>query len=600
MNGRLAAALRWTLLAGLVLAACLPAPHVALWPDPVRDLSASLDLARGERVPLAGPPINFGPHLGPAWTWLQALPLLVAHSLAAVSVFVALVGAFKLVLLYLLGRQLSGPRLGLCFVAAATFPSIAAYQWHVFFHPNWVEAAIVASLAMSVSAVRAASIARLYAAAALLGLAIQMHPTALFYLPFVLFALGSIARGRARLLHGVGALATIGAWFLPLPFAGEVPHAQLAQAGAGRIGAGLAAFQPAKVLTVLHTAHVEVPLAIGETYAAWMPAWAWKAFLLLFAAVAAAGFVLALARRGEGARAPLALLALLLLAGWAIATAVRDYTSFYLCYFLLPLTAIVMGLALDRAASSAFAPLRALAWAAMGASILSFVATAATAPRVLGAFVFESRLPYLTNLQSPAPGAVRTRIAGAAARDRVAAMACEAGGATFHGDLAHAFGGSMRVDFRLHCPQRAAAMRLLGPVTGRAWTAIGVREALVLGRSGNGTFRGLALYPVKSAPHPPAGRAIEADWYHFEQLRDREPLQRVTLAFPSAPGEALMIARLKPFAASWKLLRVERDGAPAAALLETYNSAVYAGTGAHRWLVEFETDAPQWVDVHTF
>src|SRR5437868_6900459 len=138
---------RAVVIGALMLAYCLPAAYVTLWPDTVRDLTASLALARGEAIPLVGPgPINFGPYAGPAWIWLQAPPLVFFPSFVATSLYVALVASLKFPALFELGRRLSGARLGICMAAAAAFPTFAVYQWIMFFHPNWVEALVTATL----------------------------------------------------------------------------------------------------------------------------------------------------------------------------------------------------------------------------------------------------------------------------------------------------------------------------------------------------------------------------------------------------------------------------------------------------------------------
>src|SRR5258708_30070089 len=153
------------LIAALMLAYCLPAAYVTLWPDTVRDLCASLSLARGEAIPVVGPgPINFGPYAGPAWIWLQALPLVAFPSFVATSVYVAIVASLKFPALYELGRRLSGPRLGVCIAAAAAFPSFAIYQWIMFFHPNWVEVMVTCALILFFIADQRRSLAMVYAA----------------------------------------------------------------------------------------------------------------------------------------------------------------------------------------------------------------------------------------------------------------------------------------------------------------------------------------------------------------------------------------------------------------------------------------------------
>jgi hypothetical protein len=75
---------------------------------------------------------------------------------------------------------------------------------------------------------------------------------------------------------------------------------------------------------------------------------------------------------------------------------------------------------------------------------------------------------------------------------------------------------------------------------------------------------------------------------------------RVSLRFATAAGEAVGVFRLKPFASRWQNYTVAFNGRPASPAASTYNSDLYASSAAGEWVIEFETDAPQWVDVHVF
>src|SRR6185436_5490845 len=117
---------------------------------------------RGEAIALTGPPINFGPRAGPAWVWLQAIPLPLFPRFSAVAIFVAFVASLKFPLLYALGRRHSGPSLGLAIAAAAAYPTLNAFQWIVFFHPNWVEVFVAASFLLFLLADQRRSLAMVY------------------------------------------------------------------------------------------------------------------------------------------------------------------------------------------------------------------------------------------------------------------------------------------------------------------------------------------------------------------------------------------------------------------------------------------------------
>src|SRR5260221_5169726 len=233
----------------VTIAFVVPAPFATLWPDTVRDASASLALARGEAFPLAGPSINFGPSLGPAWIWVQSVPFLFGASLAAASVYVAVLASLKFGFYYGLGRTLSGERLGVCLAVAAALPSIAVFQWVVFFHPDVVESAIAAALFVGAVALKRKSVALVYLSAAVLGIAVQFHPTALFYYPLVLFALLRTVDRKSRLvLHAAGTVLMIAVWFAPTVTADIGQRAGLESVAAG-IAASLRSFRLSDVAT---------------------------------------------------------------------------------------------------------------------------------------------------------------------------------------------------------------------------------------------------------------------------------------------------------------------------------------------------------------
>jgi hypothetical protein len=416
---------------GLAAASVMPAPYATLWPDTVRDLSAALTQARWESLVLAGPPINMGPRIGPISVWMQAVALAIFPTLTAAAMWFAIVSALKFPLLFLLGRVVQGNVLGLCFAVAAAVPSIAAYYWIVFFHPNWVETGIVATLLCVAVAVKKRSVAWAQLSAATLGFAMQLHPTALFYAPAVGFALLASVRGRGRLaIHCGLATLLVLVWFVPLLFADGLGQARGAENFGTRLFTGLQAFSVGDVFTVLHTAYYDVPLAIGSTYLSTLgiPGWTWDLALAAVAVAGGAGLIMRLADPGLARFVHGGLLAALLLA-WVIACAVRTYTSFYLCFFILPLSAIVLGGALERLVTAPSPWARSAGWTALALATGCSIMAALGAWSVGQTALIESRLPFLMDLRHPVPGSVRAWIATAASRDGVAKEACRRGGA---------------------------------------------------------------------------------------------------------------------------------------------------------------------------
>jgi hypothetical protein len=211
----------------------------------------------------------------------------------------------------------------------------------------------------------------------------------------------------------------------------------------------------------------------------------------------------------------------------------------------------------------------------------------------------------LGDLKHPGPGRISATLVTALARDAVAKFVCRdpARRVTLHGDIAYALAASTALDLRLHC-DRAFDVRIIGADADRLhWTSIPASVAAGLGRSPLLLAHGLALVPSGAVHHPASGRSIESEWYYFEQLRDRAPRRKVSLAFEAAARDAVMIYRLKPLDSYWRLLRVTVDGEPPRELHATYNSTMLVSRSGSadvvsRWEIEFETDAPDWVDVH--
>jgi hypothetical protein len=518
---------------------------------------------------------------------------------------VAIVASLKFLFLYLAGRALGRPMLGLCFVLGAAWPSIAAFQWLVFFHPNWVEAAVAGSFLLAALAWKRRSLLLVHASALALGLAVQMHPTALFYFPgavVILHALG--LRGVRWAAHVLLCAAAVALWFIPLLFA---PHEAAGDWGQGlsRVIDDLRRFDPGEVLTVLHTAYVAIPMAVGAAYAAriGVPLPLWTMFLVFTAVAIVAGWILAL--RGErGGRHLVGALLVALAAGWILAAALRSYTSFYLAYFLLPLSAVTLGVGLHAGLASQQRAVRAGVYATLVLLSAAFVAAGGGA-RAIGSDAFiEARFPLLGDLKHPLDGRVRATLMTVAARDEFAAALCRAGrkDVTLHGDLAFELAASTGLDLAMHCPAAGIAPNILGiapPGLTDHWTALPEGIAQRLGKRGVAVYAGVAVFNVLHVAHPAAGRKIESDWYHFEHLRDRAPLQTITLDVPARNDAILAIHRLKPFDSRWELRRVSCGALAAAPVHTTHNAAFYGGC-ATLWQVSFATDAPQWVDIHTF
>jgi hypothetical protein len=586
----------------LAVLVVLPARDATLLPDTVRDLAASLRIVDEGSFPMSGPPINFGPRLGPAFPWLQAMPIAFARSIAGVAWFIAAIGALKIVLLAEMGRLWGGPRLGTAVALAAALPSVGAFHWLVFFHPDWVEAGIALALLCALLAARRRSLRWWYGSALALGLAVQVHPTAIFYAPTLALSLARIRPpGIAWIGHAVGAIAAIGAWFVPLLLETHFDQGEAMRYTGTLVQGALGQFHFRQVLTVLATAYFRLPWAVGETYApfAGIPVALWHVLLVAAWSGIVTGAVLVALRGTRSQRINAVVLAAWLLLGWTTATAVRAYTSFYLVYFLLPLSALLQGFLLAQALGAPWRAFRAAAATAAGCALVVIASTAFGAWRAGNQDFLATRLLGFGDLRRDTTAMLQARVLGAATRDDLARHFCAQGKeVSAHGDLALAWAASTGLDMRMHCG-RSDWARVMGATN--AWTVITREEAARLGRT-PATIAGnaLALFPVKTAVTNPEGRPIETAWYQFDELHDPRPMTHVDVRFATAPGDAVMVFKVKVLA-PWDNLRVLRNGQAAVPLQTTNAGMLYdAGADAAEWRVEVDTIAPHWLDVYVF
>ena len=591
------------MIALLMVAYCLPAAYVTVWPDTVRDLASSLLLARGEKIPLTGPgPINFGPYAGPAWIFLQAPPLLFSASFTATSVYVAFVASLKFPALFELGRRLSGPRLGLCMAVAAAIPSFAVYQWILFFHINWVEVMVTATLILFLLADWRRSLAMAYAAILMLGLAVQIHTTTLFYFPLAALVLYRIGVPVRRIpLHLVAMVILVLLWFTPVLFAPPAERGTLGGATT-RIASDVAHFHFATIPTALRTAFIDYPISIGRTFgtAAHIPQWAWNAGVgAVWLAIAAGALLRLTTRQGRGL-----FLGTVgaLVAAWTVGVAVRSFTSFYLLYFLLPLAAVAFGLSLESLLASRALALRVAGSAALALIAVSLGASAYGARAIGRSGIIDTHLLAIGDLAHPQDISVRGTLVGAAARDALAIEACAipASTVTLHGELAYALSISLGLDYRMHCPRSADRFLVFGKAQGVHLAALPESVVPLLGIAQDKPATGVRLLPFARPIYPEQGHPFAKGFSYFERLPDaeRQPMQRVLVEFDAKPHELVLVYRHKPFASAWSQYQVMQDGAPARPAFTTFDSWIYrAGdTGGH-WTVSVETDAPQWVEV---
>ncbi len=606
-------------VAALMLAYVAPFAWVNLIPDGIRDLQASLVIARGGGFQRFGPLINFTFYLGPLSLYLQALPLVLASSFTAVGLWIGLVGSLKFPFAYLAGRALHSRQLGLLVALAVALPSVAGYQWMFLFHPTLVEPFVWAALMLAARCALRPSATQLYGIALAVGIAIQFHPTAAFYAPLPWVLLLAQRRAFPRWpLHALLLLLPLAAPFLPL-LAGGLDADTFRPAALAAARAGAMPGPPVPVLRALS----DVPMLFGAMF------WDIPAFMVgdaLVPRVGAAtglaigrvlqGGVLAVAlwgafrlgRSPRRVRVAGVLAALALVAGVTIASLMRESVGFYTLYFLLPLSASVLGICLfaatmpARGDDAAPAPARAVAVAVLLALAAGLCVETIRQARAGVLDIYVSGLGDLRALSEMRARAGRYAMTS---RDRVGPWLCRelatADGVVLHGDLAFDEAASFGVDLRMHCPARIDAgplPRLLGRADAGAhwlalpaasWQAIGREPALWLGELG-------VRQPV-AVLHPASARGLDVKWHYYEVVHDRQPVTTLRYDVP-AGAPHLLVSRLKPWTTKHDVA-VTCGGAVVPAAVDTLATQVYALTNAP-CAIAVTTDVPEWVGIAQF
>ncbi len=162
-----------------------------------RDLNFGYRIASGEEWVAIGPRIGTGWHVGPAWYYVLALPMLLFKSLTATVIFVAAVAALQFLLAFQIGRRMLGMRFGVAWAALLTLPGISTLQSIWVAHPSLVGVTSLATASALWNAYQRRSLPWLYTACVAFGLALHAHPTTLplaVFFPFVFFGLISEAK----------------------------------------------------------------------------------------------------------------------------------------------------------------------------------------------------------------------------------------------------------------------------------------------------------------------------------------------------------------------------------------------------------------------
>ncbi len=564
-----------------------------------RDLNFGYRIASGEEWVAIGPRIGTGWHVGPAWYYLLALPMLLFRSLTATVIFVAAVAALQFLLAFQIGRRMLGMRFGVAWAVMLTLPGISTLESIWVAHPSLVGVTSLATASALWNAYQQRSWPWLYTACVVFGLALHAHPTTLplaVFFPFVFFGLVSganVENDRPSPLWR----ATLCVLLVLLPFAPLLIDAQaqvrslfvfshdVVNASAGWRDRSVSAVA---ANLFWHIPNLVVATFLGENSAVLRM---WKVFLTILHFVAVLGIGLALLRPALDLRRH---------ATWAIAyflfsalviLAVRSETRFYMTYALLPVVAFLQAVALTAWIRHGGNVMRRVADVLLAATLVAFSMVAVA--RLDEARSGYVRLPDLFGPNMDIGVAhdrkfVRLDSLPMWNLDAIGKILCDAGSVHAYGDLSIVVDSQYNVPARLHCGERSQVT--LGGLVTAGEMALYLLPAADAGLdAATRRFGSLALGRVASTPYPGRGIAL-IDGGDYATRPGCASVRTHSVDFVTAPQSTVVIAPSLPAHCPIRVVRVSVGGVDLTLASTAALATVLTPTSsASEWHLEVET-----------
>lgn len=589
------------LLVAVVLAA-LMALHVLpyAWStvilDTARDLVAAQRIVDGVELPLRGPVINAMFNLGPAWFYVVAAFLALAHDVTGTLVLVGALAALKFPLAYAFGARWRDARTGLLMALALTLPGWNLAQQVLVTHWNLVEAATLAA-ALPLLALARDGRARSWLAYGLLqSLALHAHPATIV----LALALPYVAWRRRAQWRGDLACIVAGVAASLLPFAPML----VAEARDGwPMLEAIARYASAPPPGLGVVAYLEGATRGGTTlFTDALASHGARPWLIAaYALVATAAIVGHLrAWRAGDRRAVLALTMALPLALLAL-RALRPLTPFYMVLPWLPLLAAWIAFALAALTSPIERVLR-------GAACVALALLAIAAPATLLRRASQGAVPLpLAAFGDVAQRqqSVRVALLPALELDRLGADLCAHPGTVLHGHLAVLVDSALSLGSRLRCGAsgdpgigggaQGANEHRLGLVP-QALRALGMADASWQDAR---TLRPKRVLAAEGTQPVPDGSA-----YPFRERGAGTP-SVLAIEFAVDAGERVVVANAFTVYDGARIIGALANGRRALRVHETNDVVVFAcdgcaAAGKVDWRVEVETGWPDRLDVVTY
>jgi hypothetical protein len=554
----------------------------------VRDLQFALDIARGEAFPLVGPVFGNRFHLGPAFHYLQALPLLLGLPLSAVPMFLGALAGAKFALAYGFGREWVDRRYGLLFAAALALPGWSGLDFLNTTTPLLVPALLLVTCWCALRFVRAGRGAALLGCALSASLALHAHPAAaaVVVVPAFLCLQRLVREQRWALLAagiGIGLLPLAPALLAIVKFgsAAVLPQAHtVTVSGSGHsiVGwidalRGFALGGPLTTLRVLGSA------SFGGALAA------------VTLAVSICGLALLAMRAAHDCRARG--LGSLLIGVAIVVFAARSNTPWY---FMHALT-LVYAAALAYGWHHRQAGTRAWIGGAIALALAQGALVHAHLARGEGNFASIELMDVrrASGERGPAlPPWISIRhwqaLADVLCADPTRTLA-------LHGALARAVDDQGGLAARAQCDLEHVR---LGGAAERHW--VGLPQALwsTLQWSPRARIGSIGLFPAASVVAGQGQRIADPRRYPLRAALVGEAVTEA-LTFTTSSDALLVVSQLSPALAHWRIDAVLADGAPIDPIYSDSSLLAYraTGSGVVTWSLRVSASFPEWVDIVT-
>jgi len=324
----------------------LPLTRAIIEFDITRDLQTGFAILDGDQSPRHGPQIGGLFHLGPWWFYVVAAVLAISGSLTQYTLILGAIASLKFAVAAWVGWSLGGVRFAALVVAAAALPGLAAYQFVMITHTNFVELFLWLTVAACLSLRRPGlHVPKLVLTGLAFAISVHAHPTVIGALPLLLIGTRLAAADTRVWLRDLLWLALPGVLTL-LPVLPDLPTEFARALDPAQRGplAREAGDQIASVLPLLRGVLWGEPLAFAGTAFAdgARPPLAWRVAWVAIVGSGLLGAVIALFRE-RGPLRTISAAALLSTLWLAVCSAMLvRVTPFYAAYMVLVPLALLL------------------------------------------------------------------------------------------------------------------------------------------------------------------------------------------------------------------------------------------------------------------